>query len=103
MSAPVTVQGDVVANAGPDQNVARRTTATAVTLDGTGSTTAGATYQWRQVLASPTDPDGVTLSGSTTLQPTFNLPVYRYPMTNKPLTFKLKVTAGGVTRPTWSP
>lgn len=98
MSAPVTVQGDVVANAGPDQNVARRTTATAVTLDGTGSTTAGATYQWRQVLASPTDPDGVTLGGSTTLQPTFNLPVYKYPMTNKPLTFELAVTAGGVTK-----
>jgi hypothetical protein len=98
MSDPVTVQGDVVANAGPDQNVARRTTATPVTLDGSGSTTAGATYQWRQVLASPTDPDGVTLSGSTTLKPTFSLPVYKYPMTSKPLTFELAVTAGGITK-----
>jgi hypothetical protein len=97
-SDPVTVQGDVVANAGPDQNVARRTTATTVTLDGTASTNTGATYQWRQVLSGPTDPDGVTLTGSTTLQPTFSLPVYRYPMTNKPLTFELTVTADGVTR-----
>ncbi|MDD7833747.1 fibronectin type III domain-containing protein [Paenarthrobacter sp. AB444] len=95
MSDPVTVQGETVANAGPDQNVNRGTTATTVTLDGTGSTTAGATYQWRQVLASPTDPDAVTLAGSTTLQPTFSLPVYKYPMTNKPLTFELTVTAGG--------
>ena len=93
-TAAVTVQGALVAIAGPDQTVARRTTATTVTLDGTGSTTAGATYRWEQVLASPTDPNKVTLAGATTLKPTFSLPVFQYPMTNSPLTFRLTVTAG---------
>lgn len=97
-SAPVTVQGALVANAGPDQTVARRTTPTLVTLDGAGSTTAGATYQWEQVLTGPLDPDKVTLSGATTLNPAFNLPVYRTPMTNNPLSFRLTVIAGGSTR-----
>ncbi|RAM37011.1 chitobiase/beta-hexosaminidase C-terminal domain-containing protein [Arthrobacter globiformis] len=93
-TAAVTSQGAVVAVAGPDQNIARRTTATTVTLDGTGSTAAGATYQWTQVLTGPTDPDKVTLTGATTLKPTFSLPVFQSPMTNSPLTFKLTVTAG---------
>lgn len=97
-SASVTVEGDVVAKAGPDQFVARRTTATTVTLDGTGSTTTGATYTWEQILNGTTDPNKVTLSGSTTLKPTFSLPVFKYPMTNSPLTFKLTVTAGSVVR-----
>jgi hypothetical protein len=95
---PVTVQGAVVAVAGPDQNVVRRTTATTVTLDGTGSTTTGATYKWDQVLASSTDPDKVTLTGGTTLKPTFSLPVFKTPMTNNPLTFKLTVTVGTTVR-----
>jgi hypothetical protein len=90
----VTVQGAVVAVAGADQNVARRTTATPVTLDGTGSTTAGATYKWEQILTGTNDPDKVTLNATTTLKPTFSLPVYRTPMTNNPLTFKLTVTVG---------
>ncbi|MHA7220440.1 fibronectin type III domain-containing protein [Arthrobacter sp. MDT1-48-3] len=97
-SDPVTVQGALVAIAGPDQTVARGTSATAVTLDGTGSTATGATYLWEQVLTGPTDPDKVTLDAGTTLKPTFSLPVYRTPMTNRPLTFKLTVTAGGSTR-----
>ncbi|MFJ4268387.1 fibronectin type III domain-containing protein [Paenarthrobacter nicotinovorans] len=97
-SGIVKVLGDLVANAGTDQNVPRSATATTVTLDGTGSTTTGATYQWRQVLSSPNDPDTVTLAGTTTLQPTFALPVYKYPMTNKPLTFELTVTANGQTK-----
>lgn len=97
-SDPVTVQGALVAAAGQDQNVARRTTPTAVTLDGSGSTTTGATFQWEQVLTGPTDPDKVTLTGGTTLKPTFTLPVYRTPMTNNPLTFRLTVTAGGSTK-----
>ncbi|MBG6216244.1 hypothetical protein IWX75_000681 [Arthrobacter sp. CAN_A6] len=92
-SDPVTVQGALVAQAGADQTVVRRTTATPVTLDGTGSTS-GATYKWEQVLTGATDPDKVTLTGDTTLKPTFNLPVYKYPMTNNPLTFKLTVTVG---------
>ena len=82
-TAAATVQGAVVAIAGPDQNVVRRTTATPVTLDGTGSTTAGATYKWEQVLSSATDPNKIsTLTGATTLKPTFSLPVFRSPMTN---------------------
>lgn len=96
-TASVTAQGAVVAVAGPDQNVVRRTTATTVTLDGTGSTT-GATYKWEQVLASPTDPDKVTLTGATTLKPTFSLPVFKTPMTNNALTFKLTVTVGTTVR-----
>ena len=97
-TAAVTVQGALVAVAGPDQNVVRRTTATTVTLDGTGSTTAGATYQWEQVLSSATDPNKVTLTGPTTLKPTFSLPVFRTPMTNNPLIFRLTVTVGTDTR-----
>jgi hypothetical protein len=97
-SAPVTVQGSVVAIAGPDQTVARRATATTVTLDGTGSTTTGATYQWEQIPSGPTDPDKVILNSGTTLKPTFSLPVYKTPMTNNPLTFKLTVTVGTTVR-----
>ncbi|WP_285249847.1 fibronectin type III domain-containing protein [Pseudarthrobacter sp. fls2-241-R2A-168] len=96
-SAPVTVQGAVVAIAGPDQTVTRRTTPTTVTLDGTGSSTAGATYKWEQVLTGASDPDKVLLSADTTLKPTFSLPIYKYPMTNNPLTFKLTVTVGTTT------
>ncbi|MDR6416389.1 fibronectin type III domain-containing protein [Pseudarthrobacter sulfonivorans] len=97
-SAFVTVQGPVVSIAGPDQSVARRTTATTVSLDGTGSTTTGATYKWEQILTGATDPDKVTLNAGTTLKPTFSLPVYRTPMTNNPLTFKLTVTVGTTVR-----
>jgi hypothetical protein len=97
-SAKVTVQGAVVSVAGPDQAVARRTTATTVTLDGTGSTTAGATYKWEQILAGPLDPDKVTLNLGTTTKPTFSLPVYKTPMTNNPLTFRLTVTVGTTVR-----
>jgi hypothetical protein len=97
-TAPVTAQGAVVAVAGPDQNVVRRTTATTVTLDGTGSTTAGATYRWEQVLTGTPDPDKVTLTGATTLKPTFSLPVFSSPMTNNPLTFRLTVTVGSTVR-----
>jgi len=89
---PLTPLGAVVANAGPDQTVVRRTTASTVNLTGAGSTTVGATYSWAQVLASPTDPDKVTLTGAATLNPSFILPLYAYPMTNKPLTFRLTVT-----------
>jgi hypothetical protein len=96
-TAAVTAQGAVVAVAGPDQNVVRRTTATTVTLDGTGSTT-GATFQWAQVLTGPTDPDKVTLTGANTLKPTFSLPVFQSPMTNNALTFRLTVTVGTTVR-----
>jgi hypothetical protein len=94
---PLSAQGAVVANAGPDQTVARRTTPTTVNLTGAGST-AGASYQWAQVLTGANDPDRVTLQGATTLSPSFTLPLYRYPMTNNPLTFRLTVTRNGVSR-----
>ncbi|MHA7207947.1 fibronectin type III domain-containing protein [Arthrobacter sp. MDT1-65] len=97
-SDPVTVRGAVVAIAGPDQAVARQTTARTVLLDGTGSSTAGATYRWEQVLTGPADPDKVTLTGGTALKPTFSLPVYKSPMTNNPLTFRLTVTVGTTVR-----
>jgi hypothetical protein len=97
MVGPLTPLGAVVANAGPDQAVTRATTATTVTLNGAGSTT-GATYQWSQILTSPTDPDQVTLTGSSTLSPSFTLALFKYPMTNKPMTFRLTVTSGTNTR-----
>lgn len=89
---PLSPLGAVVANAGPDQLVARKTTASTVTLTGAGST-AGASYLWEQVTTGATDPDKVTLSGTATLSPSFVLPLYKYPMTNNPLTFRLTVTS----------
>ncbi|CAH0196654.1 hypothetical protein SRABI83_01801 [Arthrobacter sp. Bi83] len=97
-TASATAQGAVVAIAGPDQSVARRTTATTVALDGTGSTTTGAKYEWEQVLSGATDPNQVTITGGTTLKPTFSLPVFKSPMTNSPLTFRLTVTVGTTVR-----
>jgi len=95
-AGPLTPLGAVVANAGPDQTIVRKTTATTVTLTGAGST-AGGTYSWEQVLTGPTDPDKVTLTAANTLSPTFSLPLYKYPMTNNALTFRLTVTtADGV-------
>jgi Chitobiase/beta-hexosaminidase C-terminal domain/Fibronectin type III domain len=98
---PLTPQGTVVANAGPDQTgVARNTN---VSLAGAGSSTGG-TYQWTQLATgtgnpiTATDPDKVTLSGASTLSPSFLLPFYKYPMTAKPLTFQLAVTVAGTTR-----
>lgn len=91
-AGPLTPQGAVVAQAGPDQKVTRQTTATTVTLTGAGSTPTGASYAWQQVLAGPSDPDRVTLNSPTTLSPSFTLPLFAYPMTNKPLTFRLTVT-----------
>ena len=81
-----------MANAGPDQVVTRGVTATTVTLTGAGSTP-GATYLWEQTGGSPAD--AVTLTGATTLNPTFVLRLFRVPMTNSPLTFRLTVTAAG--------
>jgi hypothetical protein len=92
---PLTPQGAVVANAGPDRfGVARNTT---ITLTGAGSTTP-ATYAWTQLATgttnpiATTDPDRVTLTAANTLTPRFTMPLYRYPMTNKGLTFRLTVT-----------
>jgi len=73
-----------VANAGPDQSVVQRTT---VRLDGSGSTDPDGTIagvRWVQV-AGP----AVTLSGSTTLSPTFVAPRVS---TTTTLSFELTVT-----------
>jgi hypothetical protein len=98
---PLSPQGSVVANAGPDQSgVARNST---VTLNGSGSS-AGATYQWTQLATgtgnpiAANDPDKVTLTGATGRNASFVLPFYRYPMSAQPLTFQLAVTLGGATR-----
>jgi hypothetical protein len=88
---PLTPQGAVTANAGPDQSVNRRTTPTTVNLSGAGSTP-GATYSWTQITNGANDPDRVTITGAATLTPSFVLPLYSYPMTNNPLTFRLTVT-----------
>lgn len=93
MAGPLTPLGAVVANAGPDQTVTRQATPTTVTLTGAGSTP-GATYAWCQVLNGSPDPDQVTLTGSATLSPSFTLALYKDPMTNKALTFRLTVTSG---------
>ena len=92
MVGPFTPLGAVVANAGPDQSVVRQTAPSTVPLTGAGSTTTGASYNWAQVLAGPTDPDMVVLTGASTLSPSFTLPLYQFPMTNRPLTFRLTVT-----------
>ncbi len=100
---PLSPRGAVVANAGPDQSGLVRDTK--VTLTGAGSTTGAATHQWTQLQTGTTtpidatDPDGVTLAGATSLNPTFTLPFYKHPMTNKALTFRLKVTLGALTPP----
>lgn len=81
---PATPQGVVVANAGADQSgVARNST---VNLTGTGSTP-GATYVWTQL-----DGDKVTLVGGDQMNASFTLPFFKFGMSNKPLTFELKVT-----------
>lgn len=97
---PLTPQGPVVANAGPDQTGALRNST--VTLSGLGSSSSsGVTYAWSQVLtAGQTSADLVTLTPAAS-QPrdaTFTLPFYKFPMLNSPLTFRLSVTVGGVTK-----
>ncbi|MEP7113219.1 MAG: fibronectin type III domain-containing protein [Ilumatobacteraceae bacterium] len=96
---PVTPQGMVVANAGPDQTgVVRNTT---VPLSGAGSTVTGATYAWTQLLTgTQTAVDRVTLR-SVAGRPqdaAFTLPFFKFPMVNSPLTFQLTVTANGTSK-----
>ena len=97
-SDPVQALGAVVANAGADQAITRAVTATTVVLDGSRSTGTETTYLWEQISSGPTDPDRVTLSGPTTVKPTFSLPLFATPMTNNPLTFRLTVTSGSTVR-----
>jgi hypothetical protein len=97
-SGPLTPLGAVVAVAGPDQTIVRKTTATTVSLTGDGSTATGATYDWAQVLNGASDPDKVVLTGATTLTPRFTLELFKYPMTNKPRTFRLTVKSASGTK-----
>jgi hypothetical protein len=95
---PLTPQGTVVANAGPDQTGVVRNTP--VTLSGAGST-AGATYAWSQLITAPqTNLDRVVLSpvAGQPQNARFTLPLYSFPMVNSPLTFQLTVTVGAVVR-----
>ncbi len=96
----LTPQGALVAIAGPDQTGVVRNTQ--VTLTGAGSTLTGATYLWTQLVTGTTTPmpagiDSVTLASPTSLNTTFTLPFYRFPMANKPLTFQLAVSDGVTT------
>src|SRR5919112_2159125 len=98
---PLTPTGTVVANAGPDQRITRRPTATTVSLSAAGST-AGATLRWEQLKGTgampATDADFVQLAGADSASPTFSLRVFKHPMTNTPLVFRLTVTSGGVSK-----
>lgn len=93
---PMTPFGDVVANAGADRTVTRVPGGTPVTLDGSGSTPAGATYAW--TLDAP-DPRVQALTGATTLAPSFTIAPYTgAARSNAPITFRLAVTVDGETR-----
>jgi hypothetical protein len=87
VTVTVTAAAAAVANAGPNQLGIQR--GTTVTLD--GSLSSVGTYQWTQVVA-PGDPVA-TLTGATTLKPTFTFPLYKSPANKGPLTFNLKVTS----------
>ena len=71
---PLTPEGAVVANAGPDQRINRATTATTVNLTASGSTTGG-TYAWVQLTPGTTtpmpstNPDFITFTGGTRRRP----------------------------------
>jgi len=83
----VTAPAAATANAGPNQVGIQR--GTKVTLD--GSLSSVGTYLWTQVVA-PGDPTA-TLTGATTLKPTFTFPFYKSPANNGALTFNLQVTS----------
>ena len=83
----VTAAAAATANAGPNQIGIQR--GTKVTLD--GSLSSVGTYLWTQVVA-PGDPTA-TLTGATTLKPTFTFPFYKSPANKGALTFNLKVTS----------
>jgi hypothetical protein len=76
-----------VANAGPDQTGIRR--GTKVTLDGRSSIGAG-TYAWSQPFSTDVP---VTITGGNTAQPSFTFPLYRFPASPDPMTFRVTVTS----------
>jgi hypothetical protein len=85
----VTVAGSVpaVANAGPSQVAIQR--GSLVTLNGSLSSVGA--YLWTQVVVAG-DPTA-TLTGATTLSPTFTFPYYKSPANKGLLTFNLRVTS----------
>lgn len=93
-AGPLTPLGTLVADAGADQTFTRGLNNAPITLDGTKSAGVGATYQWVQIMP-PGAPaaDRVTLIGDTTLTPSFTLPLFAFPMTNAPRTFRLTATS----------
>lgn len=95
---PVTAQGSIVADAGPDQgNVVR---GTAAQLNGDGSTDGGVTYQWTQMTDAvgsavmPAGPDRVTIANAAAQSTTFTMPLYNATMSLAPLHFRLTVSDG---------
>lgn len=93
---PVSPLGTVVANAGPDQTVTRSLSVASrtVTLTGAGSSTdPGTVYLWEQLSG-----DVVSIASPSALSTSFVLPLFRTPMTNAPMTFRLTVTNGAGTR-----
>jgi Chitobiase/beta-hexosaminidase C-terminal domain/Fibronectin type III domain len=95
---PLTPQGAVVANAGPDQTITRGTAAQVVQLSSAGSTTGvGVTYLWEQIGATAAD-TVVLSSGGAVANPTFTLPLYAFPQSNSPKVFRLTVTSGANVR-----
>ena len=89
-----------MANAGFDQG--RRGPQHHRQPDGCGSTITGATYAWSQVLtAGQTNLDKVTFTpvAGQHSDVSFTASVlHAFPMSNTPLTFRLAVTVGGVTK-----
>jgi Fn3 associated/Fibronectin type III domain len=92
-AGPLTPLGELVANAGPDQTITRGLTATTVTLDGSQSVGAGATYSWVQISPVAPTADVAVLDAANTNKATFTLPMFAAPATNAPRVFRLTVTS----------
>lgn len=87
--AGVITLGPIIAKAGADFTVTRGTAPKTVVLSGEGSTVSGATYLWQQINPGP---NAVPMANTTSKNASFTLPLFAYPNTNAPLTFRLTVT-----------
>ncbi len=105
-SAPVTPQGCVLANAGPDQTVNRAIDPHECHSDGGGLHHDRChVFQWTQMAPGrplapigPSDRDKVTIIGPPPSRTTSCCRSTQYPMTNNPLLFRLTVTSAGVSK-----